>query len=195
MSLVFIAIGVEVYQVVAHFHCASGRALPASHRSTRGFGAAILADALCYFLAGACLHAAHGPWPLLLLPFAAHIFYWCLVTFFRSFYLAIHDYRLQTIYADGSFCRAKRIAGIFDTAFHLLAVVLLARHAAALPALGFAAAGVVAYVAMFVPAPIWQAMCMIRECSTTSSLSTSPPSIIRRSPSLSPPPSRRATSR
>ena len=154
MSLVVIAIGLEVYQFVAHVHCLSGRTLPDSHRSTRGFGAAILVDALSYLLSSACLYASGGPWTWLLLPLLAHVFYGSLLVFFRSRYVSIHDYRMRTIYADGAFCRSKRIASVFDTSFHLLAVVLLARYAPAPPALFVAAVGVVGYFFVFPPAPL-----------------------------------------
>ena len=152
MSLVVIAICVEAYQVVAHVHCLSGRTLPASHRNTVGFGAAILADALCYLLACICLHPSSGVWALFLVPLLAHLFYWGLLVFGRSVYLRIHDYRMRTIYADGSFCFSKQTAAFFDVSFHLLAFVLLARHLPASEAILLGAVGVVAYWFVFAPA-------------------------------------------
>src|SRR5690242_12509830 len=58
MLLAVIAVVVEVYQVVAHAHCLTGRTLPQSHRGTLGFGVAIAGDALAYLLSCYCLHAA-----------------------------------------------------------------------------------------------------------------------------------------
>src|SRR5215471_3861738 len=103
LLLVVFAIGIEGYQFLAHVHCLTGRTLPASHRSTVGFGAAIGADALSYLLACICLYGTSALWLLLLVPLLGHLFYWCLLVFFRAFYSRIHDYRLRTIYADGSF--------------------------------------------------------------------------------------------
>ena len=149
MSLVVFAIGVEGYQFLAHTHCLSGRTLPLSHRSTVGFGAAIAADALSYLLACIALRATGGAWVLLLLPLLAHVFYGCLLIFFRTFYSRIHDYRLRTIYADGSFCRAKLVASAVDTSAHFVALVLLARSVPAATAISLAAIGVIAYWLVF----------------------------------------------
>jgi hypothetical protein len=151
MLLVFIALGLEVYQVVAHVHCLAGRTLPASHRSTVGFGAAISGDALSYLLSGIGLYVSGGPWALLLLPLLGHVFYLCLLVFFRPFYVRIHDFSQQTIYTDRSFVRAKTVAGVFDASFHLLAVVLLARYAPAAETVSLAALGVVGYFFVFNP--------------------------------------------
>ena len=90
-------------------------------------------------------------WLLLLLPLVAHLFYFALVLFFRPFYLRIHNYRMATIYTDGSFRRSKRIAGIFDAAFHLFALALLLAHARAAEALSLTAGGVAAYWFVFTP--------------------------------------------
>lgn len=153
MSLVVFALGFEVYQVVAHAHCAAGRTVPSSHRSTGGFGAAIAADALCFAVSGACLYFSGATaWAVLLLPLVAHLFYGSLLAFVRPFYLRLHDYRLPSIYSDGSFCRSKRIATLIDASFHLLAVFLLARQVPAIAVACFGAAGVVAYSAVFTPA-------------------------------------------
>ena len=149
MSLVFVAMGLEVYQVVAHAHCWSGRTLPLSHRTTRGFGAAIAVDALGYALSCACLAGSGRAWALLLIPLVAHLFYGCLLAFFRAFYMRIHDYRLGTIYSDATFCRAKQIASLFDTGFHVLAVVLLARHAPTAAALSLLMIGLASYWIVF----------------------------------------------
>jgi hypothetical protein len=151
MSLVVFAICVEGYQFLAHIHCLSGRTLPLSHRSTVGFGAAIAVDALCYLLACICLYRAGAAWTLLLLPLVAHLFYGSLLLFFRAFYSRIHDYRQRSIYADGSFCRAKLVASIGDASAHLVALVLLARLVPAATAIPFAALGLVAYLAVFAP--------------------------------------------
>jgi len=149
MSLVVFAIGVEGYQFLAHLHCLFGRALPDSHRSTVGFGAAIAADALSYLVACVALWATGGPWMLLLLPLFAHLVYGCTLVFFRAFYSRLHDYRLQTIYADGSFCRAKLVASVLDSSGHLVALVLLARSVSAATAVSLTALGVVAYMFVF----------------------------------------------
>ena len=66
MLFVVFAIGLEGYQFLAHVHCLSGRTLPASHRSTVGFGAAIAVDAFCYLLACVALHGSGASWQLLL---------------------------------------------------------------------------------------------------------------------------------
>lgn len=162
LFLVF-AIGVEGYQFLAHVHCLSGRILPASHRTTVGFGAAIAADALCYLLAFACLYGSGTAW-LLLVPLFGHIFYWCLLVFFRGFYSRIHDYRQRTIYADGSFCRAKLVASIADASGHLFALVLLARRAPTAMALPLVAVGFVLYCLIFIPrrAPRESSVCIMR---------------------------------
>lgn len=149
MSLLALAIGVEGYQFLAHLHCLSGRTLPLSHRSTVGFGAAIAADAGCYLLACLALRATGGAWLLLLLPLLAHLFYGCLLVFFRGFYSRLHDYRLGTIYADGAFCRTKLVASIFDTSAHLVALVLLARSASPATAISLAGIGLFAYWLVF----------------------------------------------
>jgi hypothetical protein len=151
MSLVVLAIGLEAYQVVAHTHCVSGRTLPDSHRSTLGFGAAIVIDALAYLFSVVCLYASGGAWALLLPPLFAHVFYGCLLLFFRALYLRIHDYRMQTIYVDGAFRRSKGLAALLDTSFHLLALVLLIRQAPGLEALLVATSGVAAYLFVFRP--------------------------------------------
>ena len=152
MSLVVLAICVEAYQFLAHVHCLSGRTLPSSHRSTVGFGAAIAGDALSYLLACICLYASGSAWILLLLPLVAHLFYWCLLVFFRAFYARIHDYRLRTIYTDGSFCRAKLVASFLDASLHLVALVLLARRIPAPEAFAYASFGFLAYGRVFAPA-------------------------------------------
>lgn len=161
MSLVFLAIGLEVYQVVAHAHCWSGRTLPVSHRTTRGFGAAIAVDALGYALACVCLAGAGRAWTLLLFPLAAHLFYGGLLAFFRAFYMRIHDYRLDSIYSDAAFCRAKRVAALVDTGFHLLAVVLLARRAPTAATLSLIAAGLSIYWVVFAR-PFRRVVCIMR---------------------------------
>ena len=149
MSLVVLAIGLEVYQVLAHIHCLSGRTLPGSHRTTLGFGAAIVGDAGSYLASSIALYLAGGPWALLLAPLFAHVFYGCLLVFVRAVYLHLHDYRLPTLYADGAFCRAKLGAAVLDTGFHLLAVALLATVAPVAAGLAFAVAGVGAYLVVF----------------------------------------------
>lgn len=151
MSLVAFAIGLAVYQVIAHVHCLSGRTLPGSHRSTLGFGTAIFGDALSYLLSCVCLYASGGTWWLLLAPLLAHVVYGCLLAFFRPLYMRIHDYRRRTIYADGSLCRSKRVAALLDTSFHLLAVILLARQAPVAQAVSFAALGIAGYLFVFTP--------------------------------------------
>jgi hypothetical protein len=149
MSLVILAIAVEGYQFLAHIHCLFGKTLPDSHRSTVGFGAAIAVDALSYFVACAALWATGGPWMLLLLPLFAHLFYGSLLLFFRAFYSRIHDYRQRSIYADGSFCRAKLVASFFDTSAHLVALVLIARNVSAATAISLSLVGLIAYVFVF----------------------------------------------
>lgn len=149
MSLVVIAICVEGYQFLAHVHCLFGRTLPDSHRSTVGFGAAIAVDALCYLVACIALRAAGGAWMLLLLPLFAHLFYGGLLVFFRAFYSRIHDYRRETIYADGSFCRAKFVASLFDTSAHLVALVLLARTVPTPTGMALSTLGLITYLVVF----------------------------------------------
>ncbi len=179
MSLVVFAIGVEMYQVLAHVHCFSGRTLPDSHRSTLGFGAAILGDVLSYFFSTVLLYTAGAQWWWLLAPLLAHVFYWCLLVFYRSLYMRIHDYRMRTIYADGTFARSKRIAALLDTCFHVLAFVLLARQAPALVSLGFAAVGLVGYLSVFGARQFAADVLSIRTWRTKSG-SISLPSITRR---------------
>jgi hypothetical protein len=164
MLFVVFAIGLEGYQFLAHVHCLSGRTLPASHRTTVGFGAAIAADALCYLLACVALHGSGASWQLLLLPLGAHLFYGSLLIFFRAFYARIHDYRRRTIYADGSFCRAKLAASIGDAGGHLFAFVLLARRAPTAIALPLAAVGLALYCLVFIPrrAPRESSVCIMR---------------------------------
>src|SRR6478735_4789005 len=151
LAVFAIAIAVEVYQVVAHAHCLAGRTLPQSHRSTLGFAVAILGDALAYLLSCYCLYTAGVGWELMLFPMFAHVFYWVLLVFLRTLYLRIHDYRMQSIYTDGSFRRSKSVAAGLDTSFHLLAVVLIGRALPAPAVLCAAAVGGAGYLMVFRP--------------------------------------------
>lgn len=164
MLLVVFAIGAEGYQFLAHLHCLTGRTLPASHRSTVGFGAAIAVDALCYLLACASLYGSGAMWLLLLVPLFGHLFYGSLIVFFRAFYSRIHDYRQPTIYTDGSFCRAKLVASIADAGSHLFALVLLTRRAPTAAALPLVAVGLLTYCLVFIPkrAPRESSVCIMR---------------------------------
>jgi hypothetical protein len=198
MSLVVLVIGFEVYQVLAHAHCFVGRTLPDSHRHTAGFATAIFGDALAYLASGICLYTVGGPWQLLLVPLLAHVGYWCLLVFRRSLYLRIHDYRQRTIYIDGAFNRSKRVAALLDTIFHLLAVLLLAQKAPGIATAGLAAAGVAAYFLVFTrtynaAALCRSCVCIMRTCRTNSRYSWLR-SIILRSPSRCPPPSKHGMS-
>lgn len=147
--ITFIAIGLELYQVAAHAHCLFGRILPRSHRSSRGFAIAIACDILSYVLTCVCLFASGRVWTLFLVPLLAHLIYECWFLFFPTFYSRIHDYRLPTIYSDRSMYRPKQLAALLDTSFHLLAVVLLLRHAPGVTALALALVGIVAYWFVF----------------------------------------------
>jgi hypothetical protein len=178
--LVVLVIGFEVYQVLAHTHCLVGRTLPDSHRSTVGFAAAIFGDVLAYLASGICLYSAGGPWQLLLVPLLAHVGYWCLLVFFRSLYLRIHDYRLRTIYLDGSFTHSKRVAALLDTMFHLLAVGLLAQKAPPIAASCCALLGITLYLLVFAKVRQFAAdVCIIRTCRTNSRYSWLRSTILR----------------
>lgn len=122
-----LAVGVEAYQVYSHFHCLVGNRLPRSHRTWRGFGAAIVGDVSAYALACACLAAAGSAWWLLfLVPLLAHVLYGALLALAPARYARLHDHRLETIYADGVLGGAKVVVAGLDTALHVLAYVLLA---------------------------------------------------------------------
>lgn len=154
LLLAVLAIGIETYQLFAHAHCDVGLEVPKSHRSSRGFGTAILVDALSSAVACLYLFLVGDRWWLLLLPIAGHLFYGSVFAWVRGFYMTVHDYRLPTIYADNSYRRLKRTLTTIDAAFHLLAVVLLVPHVPGLVALTAATAGALSFVAVFSPSAV-----------------------------------------
>lgn len=151
LLLAVIAIGIEAYQVIAHTHCDLGGTVPKSHRNLFGFGIAIVLDAVSTAVACTYLYLSGGMWWLLILPILGHVFYGFVFAFARGFYMRIHDYRLETIYADNSYRRFKRAMTALDASFHLMAVILMVVQVPALLTLCAASAGGIIYLGVFSP--------------------------------------------